>query len=381
MLYDQTLEISASTTIDNLKNLLEDILDEVTVVAKEADHATLCSFNTENPVSIITNLKIFNKSGPLPNFNIFSSENVIVSISNGIDRVETIEYISNGLYKVMYTPRISGTYESSVKLGRHNLWVDLSSGITIFPFEPNVLLSTHSSDLIGTEGVEERFVVQTVDRFGNKLLSNIPKFEIIPNFSIVPDKCGGMENTNLVPLPIKIVTQNNGKRTVSFTPTIAGLNKLSIMLLVTYYRNVDFTGAILGNSNHLYSPYDEISWYQRQFTCDSTELSSGILFDWGFGSPMPHLPSFPMDSFSAKWQGEIRSPSSEFYTFYLKVDGGGRLTIGSTVLIDSIPDASSESISGSIELDTNILYSLTLEYVHGLIGLLYHLCGCQTQFL
>jgi len=64
MLYDQTLEISASTTIDNLKNLLEDILDEVTVVAKEADHATLCSFNTE------TNLKIFNKSGPLPNFNI-----------------------------------------------------------------------------------------------------------------------------------------------------------------------------------------------------------------------------------------------------------------------------------------------------------------------
>jgi len=49
---------------------------------------------TENPVSIITNLKTFNKSGPLPNFNIFSSENVIVSISNGIDRVETIEYLA-----------------------------------------------------------------------------------------------------------------------------------------------------------------------------------------------------------------------------------------------------------------------------------------------
>ena len=321
MLYDQTLEISASTTIDNLKNLLEDFLDEVTVVAKEAGHATLCSFNTENPVSIITNLKIFNKSGPLPNFNIFSLENVIVSISNGIDRVDTIEYISDGLYKVMYTPRISGTYESSVKLGRHNLWVDLSSGITIFPFEPNALLSTHSSDLIGTEGVEERFVVQTVDRFGNNLLSNIPKFEIIPNVSIFPDKCGGMENTNLVPLPIKIVTQNNGKHTVSFTPTIAGLYKLSIMLrspgglLVTYYRNVDFTGAILGNSNHLYSPYDEISWYQRQFTCDSTELSSGILFDWGFDHQCHISPHFQWTRSQQNGRERYDHPHQNFIHF------------------------------------------------------------------
>ncbi len=99
-------------------------------------------------------------------------------------------------------------------------------------------------------------------------------------------------------------------------------------------------------------------------SCDSTLLSSDISFDWGFHSPLANDPTFPLDSVSIRWEGELMVPKTDVYTFTLKLDGGARLAIGPESLIDSIPLSESDTLDGKIHLEEGKLYPVQLEYVH-----------------
>lgn len=94
--------------------------------------------------------------------------------------------------------------------------------------------------------------------------------------------------------------------------------------------------------------------------CDSSTLSSQVSYDWGLQSPLPNDPTFPLDYFSVRWEGHMVVPTTNIYTFSLKVDGGARLSIGSEVVIDSIPSFSSE-FSGDVYLEKGVYYPLQLD--------------------
>ena len=88
--------------------------------------------------------------------------------------------------------------------------------------------------------------------------------------------------------------------------------------------------------------------------CDSSTLSSQVSYDWGLQSPLPNDPTFPLDYFSVRWEGHMVVPTTNIYTFSLKVDGGARLSIGSEVVIDSI-------FSGDVYLEKGVYYPLQLD--------------------
>jgi len=99
--------------------------------------------------------------------------------------------------------------------------------------------------------------------------------------------------------------------------------------------------------------------------CDSTQVDKEISFQWGFESPLATDPSFPMDSFSIVWNGEINVKESDEYSFILRLNGGVRLTVGDRVLIDNLPEANSNYLSSErIFLSKDEFYPLIVEYAH-----------------
>ena len=70
-----------------------------------------------------------------------------------------------------------------------------------------------------------------------------------------------------------------------------------------------------------------------------------ISFSWGFNSPLPSDQPFLMDSFSTMWIGELNPHKTDEYTFIIHLNGGVRLTIGETVVTNSLDGVSAESIS------------------------------------
>lgn len=90
------------------------------------------------------------------------------------------------------------------------------------------------------------------------------------------------------------------------------------------------------NNDHNSPPSHETPWCATDKpVCDSTHLDAEISFDWGFDSPLLSDPSFPMDSFSAVWEGEIKVDKTDNYTFSFVFNGGVRLSIEGRVVIDA----------------------------------------------
>ena len=71
-------------------------------------------------------------------------------------------------------------------------------------------------------------------------------------------------------------------------------------LAATYYNNADFTGTTVVRT-------------------DPT-----VNFDWASGSPAAAI---GVDTFSARWTGQVQPQFSETYTFYTQSDDGVRLWV------------------------------------------------------
>ena len=137
-------------------------------------------------------------------------------------------------------------------------------------------------------------------------------------------------------------------------------------LLATYFKNQDFSEPVYGNNDHNSPPYHETPWCAADKpVCDSTRLDTDLSFDWGFDSPVLSDPSFPMDSYSARWEGEIKVDKTDNYTFSCLFYGGIRLTIGGRVMIDSLLDTNTASLSSTpVILEDSVFHSIKVEYVH-----------------
>lgn len=356
----ESITVNVTTTLEQFENLLLDFFS--VDVSVTGTHMTVCDTTTAS-----TQIR-FNKASTKPTLFASSVVGLSVHISTDIDGFDDVQYIGSGQYKVSYTPVISGHYAISVSIGSEQIWTDLSNGVYVEPSIASAPYSSHNSVLYATEGVEEKFMIQAKDRFGNDLVSSLlgsQEFEV--EFIGKPDKCSGREEETKFSALLE--KQIQGKVDATYNPGLAGVHQVSITLtspgglLASFYKNIDFSNPVLGNTAHMMHPYHEVSWCPSVKTCDSTRLDALLAFDWKYGSPLPDIPNFPIDYFSITWKGYIKPPTSDQYIFVVIFNGGVRLTIGTHVIMDEM-EATSTTLNGSVYLEANRSYPILLEYVH-----------------
>jgi chitodextrinase len=106
-----------------------------------------------------------------------------------------------------------------------------------------------------------------------------------------------------------------------------------------YFDNKDFTGASISRT-------------------DAT-----VNFNWALGSPSS---SIGVDTYSARWTGQVQAQYSQTYTFHVTGDDGVRLWVNGILLIDKWIDQAATEWSGSIALTAGTKYVLKLEYYENL---------------
>jgi len=102
-----------------------------------------------------------------------------------------------------------------------------------------------------------------------------------------------------------------------------------------YYRDMDFGNLVL------------------------TRIDPQVNFNWGAGAPDE---SVSADSFSVRWTGEVQAAFTETYSFYTTTDGSVRMWIDGKLLIDYWADHSIFLNGGTIDLVSENVYSIILEY-------------------
>jgi glucose/arabinose dehydrogenase len=91
----------------------------------------------------------------------------------------------------------------------------------------------------------------------------------------------------------------------------------------------------------------------------SSRIDSSINFNWGYGAPIPGMPS---DSFSIRWSGWIEPRYSEEYVFELTVDDGVRLWIADQLLIDAWTTQDTTLQTPPVSLESGRRYPFRLDY-------------------
>lgn len=102
-----------------------------------------------------------------------------------------------------------------------------------------------------------------------------------------------------------------------------------------YYSNADFTGTVVS---------------RPETTID---------FDWAAGAPTGT--GFDGDTWSARWIGKIKAPTSGDWTFYANADESVRVWINGLLVIDGWTGGGVEK-SGTLFLRAGLKYDLRIEY-------------------
>ena len=372
------LTVDVNAPLSELEELLVNTIPQLDFVSTEgSSHGTICHFDPDDPVVASTIITFSFKDGPLPLMKVASSSGgVTVSTINNVDRIDGIESLGQGLYTVTYTATISGHYDIAIYIDERSIWSDLSAGVTVQPTRASALESRHDSKPIATEGILQEFFIQTKDIYGNDL--RLPLEQEKDDLSVrlrgVPHKCSGQ--TDVVEMVAVIeydpLVDSGGRYRVFYTPSLAGIYEMSVMLrssgglLATYYKNDDFTQGVRDKKDREHASYCDSSWcVQDPEMCKpTTRLDSQINFDWGFKSPLPVVGDFPIDYFSVQWKGHIIAPATDEYRFDITLNGGVRLFIGETVVVDTLPQSSYKTVSGTVVLDAGKFYPIKVEYMH-----------------
>jgi glucose/arabinose dehydrogenase len=106
-------------------------------------------------------------------------------------------------------------------------------------------------------------------------------------------------------------------------------------LSATYYDNADFTGTTLVRT-------------------DPT-----VNFDWVNGSPAAGI---GVDTFSARWTGQVQAQFTETYTFYTQSDDGVRLWVNNVPVVNNWTDHALTENSGTIALTAGQRYDIRMEF-------------------
>ncbi|HEV2854604.1 MAG TPA: PA14 domain-containing protein [Thermoanaerobaculia bacterium] len=106
-------------------------------------------------------------------------------------------------------------------------------------------------------------------------------------------------------------------------------------LAATYFDNINFTGTTV------------------------TRVDPTVDFDWGTGSPAAGI---DINTFSARWTGQVQAKVTGTHTFYTVSDDGVRLWINGVLVIDNWTDHAPTENSGTISLTAGQRYDVRMEF-------------------
>jgi glucose/arabinose dehydrogenase len=101
-----------------------------------------------------------------------------------------------------------------------------------------------------------------------------------------------------------------------------------------YYDNIDFTGAIV------------------------TRVDPTVDYDWASGAPVAGIGP---DTFSVRWNGQVRAKVTGTTTFFTTSDDGVRLFVNNVLVIDNWTDHAPTENSGTIALTAGQKYDIRME--------------------
>ena len=84
--------------------------------------------------------------------------------------------------------------------------------------------------------------------------------------------------------------------------------------------------------------------------------------EYGVSSPYFTPKDFPSDSFSVRWEGQIKIDLNSTYTFYIVSDDGVRLFINGKNIINDWQAKPATENNGEITLQGNKTYPIVIEY-------------------
>ncbi len=129
--------------------------------------------------------------------------------------------------------------------------------------------------------------------------------------------------------------------------------------------------AVTANGNGLRGEYFNLS---SQIGANGSPASLGttpvlqridpvINFTWAVNaSPSSPALTVTHDYFGSRWTGEILPQFSQIYTFFIRVNRGGRLWVGGELIVDRWLNATSGEYSGVIELQGGKRYPIVFEH-------------------
>ena len=90
-----------------------------------------------------------------------------------------------------------------------------------------------------------------------------------------------------------------------------------------------------------------------------TRVDSGVDFNWGLGSPDPTL---PVDKFSARWTGRLKTSAAGLHTFAVQSDDGVRLYLNGQLVVNNWTDHGLKEDTYSLQLGAGVTLDLRMEY-------------------
>jgi len=123
------------------------------------------------------------------------------------------------------------------------------------------------------------------------------------------------------------------------------------------FINSSSVGTGTGLTGAYYSNHTSADPFSGSPTLVRTD--STVNFNWGTGSPDA---SISADTFTVRWTGSVQPQFTENYTFYATTDDGVRLWVNGQLLASNWVSQAPTTVSGTIALKAQQIYSVTMEY-------------------
>jgi hypothetical protein len=264
------------------------------------------------------------------------------SISGKTNLTATLSDLQNGIYSLIFTPLLVDTYTVTITLNNTDLGIPQNLQVT-------------NSDVRGLPSVFTPFASQTVGK---------------GTLSIISKDVGGNTVSNPVNSQFMgsqfyyAVIQGPQNLTLSTTFTDLTAYKLSLspvtasgsyFLLLALMEENGLNGFYF-QDNFFNGLYKNLTYHNFPGASSSYYTIKDPVININFA-----FLSYP-DFCSAYWTGMLLPPYTGAYTFTVQSDSRARLTINSTVILDSITGSTN---TGSTLLTGGLFYAVLLEYQNG----------------
>ncbi len=229
-------------------------------------------------------------------------------------------YLFNGSGTLATRPVIN----SAPTTANYNSNIAVNANSTINNFS----LVRMSSTTHSTNNDQRRISLSKTDLGGNQYQVNIPNRNILPPGRYMLFAMNNAGTPSIAKI-IKIGDDINDCTPLN-NPNLGGIG-----LQATYFNNADLSAQVIS---------------QTDATVD---------FNWGTGSPASNI---GVETFSARWEGDIEVPRSGTYSFYTNSDDGVRLWVNGKLMVNNWTDHAAIEDIGLIHLEPNQRYSILLEY-------------------